>query len=102
VRIQEPPAFDGHAYAGYAQTASTQAAILRSAAIRVQQAAGRVDHAVGVATFSSPSAVRFRRRSGEAVRDLRADAARLTTLADTLDRMSQHFEDLYLAWKANG
>jgi hypothetical protein len=93
---------DGSRYAGYAQTATTQAAILRSAAARIDQAVGRVAHAVAAASFSAPSAARFRGRTHEALGDLRADSARLEALADTLDRMAQHYEDLYLAWKAGG
>lgn len=92
--------FDGSRYAQYSQTASTQAAILRSAAARIDQATGRVGRSVAAASFSAPSANRFRQRTGEALADLRADSARLAALADTLDRMSQHYEDLYLSWKA--
>jgi hypothetical protein len=92
--------FDGRKYAEYAQTATTQAAVLRSAAARIDQATGRIGRAVASASFSAPSAARFRERTGDALADLRADSARLTTLADTLEKMSQHYEDLYLAWKA--
>ena len=92
--------FDGSRYAEYAQTATTQAAVLRGAAARIDQATGSVSRAVSSASFSAPSAARFRQRTGDALTDLRADSRRLTTLADTLDRMSQHYQDLYLAWKA--
>ncbi len=100
MRPSDGGGIDGRRYAGYAQTATTQAAILRSAAIRVADVAGRVDRVVGKATFSAPSAVRFRQRTHGALADLRADAARLTDLADQLDRVSAHYSDLYLAWHA--
>src|SRR5204863_165373 len=61
---------------------------------------GHAVRLVAAAEFSSPSAVRFHRRVDEVESGLRGTAARLTDLADALDRLSEHYQDLYLAWKA--
>ena len=96
----DPTCVDRSRYAEYASIASTRAATLRSAAIQVESAAGSVGRGVAAAEFSSPSAVRFHRRVDEVESGLRGTAARLTDLADALDRLSEHYQDLYLAWKA--
>lgn len=96
---RDPSGIDGARYAEYAQTATTQAAVLRSAAIRVEAALRDVGRGVAGASFESPSASRFKQRTGDMAEDLRGAADRLTQLAESLDRMSRHYGDLYLAWK---
>ncbi|MEV4133843.1 hypothetical protein AB0J72_16945 [Dactylosporangium sp. NPDC049742] len=96
---RDPVLIDGARYAEYAQTATTQAAVLRSAAIRAEAAVRAVGRGTAGAAFESPSASRFKQRTGDMTEDLRAAADRLTELAEDLDRMSKHYGDLYLAWK---
>ncbi|MBB5867366.1 hypothetical protein F4553_000745 [Allocatelliglobosispora scoriae] len=85
-----------------AGTAATQAAVLRSAAIRVESAAGGIGRAVAAATFESPSAARFRHRAADLDDGLRAAIRRLNDTAEQLDRLSRSWQERYDTWRANG
>jgi hypothetical protein len=87
-------------YAEYATAAATNAAVLRSAAIRIETTQGRIGRAVAAASFQSPSAARFRHRTGDLGEGLRDTARRLTQTADELDRLSRLFQQRYDEWRA--
>jgi hypothetical protein len=93
---------DPRRFAELAGTAATQAAILRSAAIRVESAAGRVGRSVAAATFESPSAARFRHRAADLDHGLRGAVRRLNDAAEQLDRLSSALQLRYDTWRASG
>ncbi len=96
-----PAGFDGSKYAAYATLATTQAAVLRSAAARIDSAISGVGRTVSAAKFSSPSANRFKHRMGDLDDGLRGSGRRLDQLAAELDKMAKHYQDLYDAWRAD-
>jgi hypothetical protein len=87
-------------YAEAATTAATNAAVLRSVAIRLAGTEGRIGRAVAAAKFESPSAARFKHRTGDLGEGLRDTARRLTQTADELDRLSRQFQRRYDQWRA--
>lgn len=91
---------DASRYAEFAGTAATQAAVLRSVAIRIEATDGRIGRAVAAASFQSPSAARFRHRTEDLGEGLRDTARRLTQTADELDRLSRLFQLRYDEWRA--
>ncbi len=93
--------FDGSRYAEYATTASTNAAVLRSVAIRIAGTEGRIGRAVTAAKFQSPSAARFKHRTQDLTEGLRDTARRLTQTADQLDQLSRQFQRRYDEWRAS-
>ncbi len=87
-------------YAKYSTTAATNAAVLRSVAIRIEGTEGRIGRAVAMAKFQSPSAARFKHRTEDLSEGLRDTARRLAQTADQLDRLSRHFQQRYDEWRA--
>jgi hypothetical protein len=92
---------DASRYAEFATTAATNAAVLRSVAIRISATEGRIGRAVATAKFQSPSAARFRHRTSDLGEGLRDTARRLTQTADDLDRLSKQFQRRYDEWREN-
>ncbi|GIH08525.1 hypothetical protein Rhe02_65920 [Rhizocola hellebori] len=91
---------DASRYAEYATTASTNAAVLRSVAIRISGTEGRIGRAVALAKFQSPSAARFKDRTQDLGEGLRETARRLSQTAEELDRLSRQFQQRYDEWRA--